>query len=117
MANSLEMPDSFAGFRIQGEKAIRKKVVANPVSAVEIKCGGARWRIEDSALAIEAHARPIICGTAGLPGVLRSGFVAKFARMWNGVKRPAQFAASDVEGTNVTGRRRESFRIAAAENH
>src|SRR5260370_26302575 len=117
MADSLEMPDSCAGFRIQGEQAIGEKIVANPISAVEIKRGGARGSVENSTRGIERHSSPIICGAAGLPGILRPGLIPKFAGMWNGVKRPSQLAGSNVIRANVAGRRGESLRIAAAEDH
>src|SRR5882762_10805074 len=109
------MPDSLTRLRVQGKQTVGEEIVADAIGAVEIKCGGARRRIENSALGIERHPGPIVRGAAGLPRILRPSVVAKFTGMRDGVKRPAQPTGSNVVGANVAGRRRESLGVAAAE--
>ncbi len=116
MMDTLKMPDSLARLRVQGNQAIGEEIVAQAIGAVEIKCGGACWNIDNPALRVERHPRPIVGGTAGLPRVLGPSVVAKFTGMRDGVKRPAQFAGANVVRANVAGRRGESLWIAATDN-
>src|SRR5437667_3479004 len=111
------MPDSFACLSIQSNQAICEEIVADAVAAVEIKCGGARWDIDNSALGIERHPGPIVRCATGLPGVFGPSAIPKLPGMRNGVKRPAQLARANVEGTDVARGSGESFGIAAADNH
>src|SRR5260370_16771401 len=81
-----------------------------------MKCGGARGGVENSALRIKRHSRPIVRGAAGLPCILWPSVRGKFARMRDGVKRTAQLSGSNVVGANVAGRRGKSLGIAAADD-
>src|SRR5260370_27686055 len=113
VVDALKMPDSFAGLRIQGEQAICEEIVADAIGAVEIKSGGARGSVEDSALGIERHPGPIVGGAAGFPGVLGPSVIAELAGVGNGVKRPAQLAGTNIVGANVAGRCGKSLGVAA----
>src|SRR5947207_3613092 len=111
------MPDTFSGAGVERDKAVRKKVIANPVGTIKIESGGAGGNEENPARGIERHPGPIVGGTAGFPGVFGPGVVAEFAGQWNGVEGPAQFASTNVEGANVARRRWKGFRIAPADNN
>ena len=108
------MPDSFARLSIQSNQAICEEIVADAVAAVEIKCGGARWDIDNSALGIERHTGPIVRCAAGLPGVSGPSAIPKLPGMRNGVKRPAQLAGSDVESANVARGRGKSLGVTSS---
>ena len=114
--NALKVPDFLACFRVQGDQAIGEEVVTNAVSAVKIKSGRACGHVKNSALGIESHARPVVCGPGSFPRPPRPGFVTEFAGVRNGVKRPAQFAGENVISANVAGRRGEGLRVAAADD-
>jgi len=79
----------FAGFGVQGEQGICEEIVTEAIGTVEIKSGGAGGSVENSALGIERHARPIVGGAAGFPRILRPSVVSEFAGAGNGVKGPA----------------------------
>src|SRR5260370_1884645 len=98
------MPDSLARPRSQGNETIREKTVADAIGAVEIKCGGACWNVDNAALGIERHPSPIVRGAAGLPRILRPRVIAKFARVRNGVKRPPHLSISNVIPPTSPGR-------------
>src|SRR5882724_9770709 len=53
VVNSLKMPETLAGARIDGDKAIGKQVVASAVRAIKIECGRARGDIDDAARGVE----------------------------------------------------------------
>src|SRR6267143_370731 len=109
------MPDSPARPCIQGNQTISEEIVADAIGAVEIKCGGACWDVDNSAPGIERHPGPIVRCAAGLPGILRPGVIAKFTGMRDGVEGPTQLTGSNVVGANVAGRRGKSLGVAAAE--
>src|SRR6266446_1639328 len=111
------MPDSLAGPRVQGEQTICEEIVADAIGAVEIKSSGARGSVENSALGIERHASPIVGGAASLPGIFWPRVVAEFTGTRNSVKRPAQFAGSNIVSANVAGRCGKSLGVASTENH
>src|SRR5260370_41557914 len=92
-------------------------MVADAIGAVEIKCGGACWNVDNSGPGIERHPSPTVRGAAGLPGILRPSVIAKFTGMRDSMKRPAQLAGSNVLGANVAGRRGERLGGAAPEYH
>ena len=53
VVNSLKMPETLAGARFNGDKAIGKQVVASTVRAIEIEGGRARRDIDDAARGVE----------------------------------------------------------------
>src|SRR5580704_6585352 len=116
MVDGLKMPDAFAGFGVQREQAIGEKIRANTVHAIKIHCGRAGRNIDNSTLQIDSHSGPIICGTAGFPGVPRPGVVAELARMGDSVKGPAKFSGADIECANVPWRRRKGLRVAPTDD-
>ena len=110
------MPDSLAGFGVQGKQAVGEEVVSKAVCAVEIECCRAGWGIDDAAFTVECHAGPVVGCATLLPGVFGPGVISEFAGMGNGVERPAQFAGANVISADVAGRGRQSFRIASTHN-
>src|SRR5204863_8660147 len=112
--DTLKMPESFACLSIQSNQAICEEIVADAVAAVEIKCGGARWDIDNSALGIERHTGPIVRCAAGLPGVSGPSAIPKLPGMSNGVKRPVQLAGTNVESVNVARGRGMSLGLASS---
>src|SRR6266568_1140808 len=110
------MPDSFAGFRVQRQKTIGEEIVSDAICPVEIEGRRARGNINNAALRIEGHPRPVVGRATVFPGVPGPGFVAKFAGVGNGVERPAKFAAAKVVRANVTRRRGQSFGVATSNN-
>src|SRR6185437_16126322 len=83
----LKMPDALAGFGVQRNKRVRKQIVAQAIRAIEIESSRTGWGENDSALDVEAHARPVVHAADILPGIFRPGIVAEFAGVRNGVKR------------------------------
>src|SRR5882724_118155 len=111
------MPEALARAGIEREQAVGEEIVAKSVRAIKIKGGGSSGNVDDAANRIEGHSGPVIGGAAGFPCVARPGVVTEFAGNRNSVKRPAKFAGADIEGTNVAGRSRKGFWIAAADNN
>src|SRR6266446_980196 len=117
VVDPLKMPDALARLRIQGNQAICEKIVTDAIGAIEIKCRRARGYIDNSALRIERHSGPIVRSAAGLPRIAGPGVIAKFTRVRDGVKRPAQLAGPNVVGANITRRGGKSLRVSSANDH
>ena len=112
----LEVPDALAGARVeQRERQLAKR--SSPTrSGVEVGRGRTGRHVNDAPLCIDCHPRPIVRRAAVCPGVRGPGVIAEFARVRNGVERPAQFAGPDVVGADIARWRGQRFRIAPAHN-
>src|SRR6185503_6832919 len=109
MPNELEMPHALAGVRLQGNKAIGKKVIADPVAAVEIISSRPSIGKYQASLNVYGHPGPTVCGADIHPGIGRPGFVPVLAWMRDSVEPPAELSGSYVVATNMPGRCREPF--------
>src|SRR5438128_1290320 len=116
VSDALKMPNPLARLRVQCNQAVREQIVSRSIGAIEIESCGTRGNVDDTALEIDGHPRPVVCCAAGFPGFLRPRLVAELPGVRDGVKRPAQFARAHVVGANVARRRRQGFRFAAAYN-
>ena len=112
----LEVPHAPARRRIEGQQRVRVEVVAEPIGAIEVGRRRAGRDVDQSTHGVHRHPRPVVRGPAVGPGVLRPGLVARFTRMRDGVKRPAERAGSHVIGADVAGRRGQALGRAAADD-
>src|ERR1017187_3084402 len=101
----LEMPEAFAGARIQRQQAIGEEIGPQAVRAVEIVLGAGGGRVENAAPRVQRHFAPNVGPADALPGILRPRLVPELPRMRNGVKRPDHLSTPHVEGANVPRRR------------
>src|ERR1700730_14313119 len=114
--HSLKMPYPLAGLCIQGNQAIGEQIIANSITAVEVRHRGTGRDINDSTPGIERHTGPVVGGAAGLPRVPGPGLIAKLPRTRNGMKRPAQLSGAHIERPDIARRRRVGFRIASTDD-
>src|SRR5690606_16156998 len=96
----LEMPDSFAGTRIQADDALTEQVVARSVPAIEIIGGRLCGQIDVAQLQVGAHHRPDAGVASDLPGTLLPGVIPELTLQRNGVEGPRHFPGADVIATN-----------------
>ena len=108
----LEMPDTSAGSCVESQQRVGEEILAHPGAAVEIRSRGSGRDVHDAAPDIDAHACPRIRTAGSLPGIRRPRVITQLAWAGNGVKRPADFAGTDVIGANIS--RRGSFLLADA---
>src|SRR3954463_4738478 len=107
MVDSLKVPETFACGGLESEEGVGVEIIAKTGGSVEIGYGRAGGNVDDAALEVDCHASPVVGGTGGLPGVRGPGLVTGLAGMRDGVEGPAKSAGADVEGADVTGRRRQ----------
>ena len=111
VADGLEVPDSLSGFGVEGEGAVAEEVLADTVSAVEVRCGRAESGEEDAVFGIEGVAGPGVGTGAIFPAFALPGVVSEFTGLGDGVESPDFFAGLDVEGANVAGSTGLSFAV------
>src|SRR3954468_19050111 len=110
MMHCLEVPDAFAGFRVQRQFTIAEQVIAQPVTTVKVKRGRTGRNVNDAGLLIYRHSGPVIGAAAFLPRVFRPGVITEFAGMRNGMKTPALLSGADIIGAYVSWKSRQSLR-------
>ena len=110
------MPDALTRRGPEGNQGIGEEVVAVAVGSVEVEGGRSRGDEDQSPLLIHTHTRPTVGGSRVFPRLLRPGFVTRFSRMGNRVKRPAKLAGPDIVGAHVSRRRRQALTHDAALN-
>src|SRR5579863_10083309 len=98
MMNRLEMPDAVSGVSIQSKEAVCEEVVADPVGTVEVRGRRPGRHIDNAALYVHRHPRPVVSRAAVRPRVFGPGVVSVFAGVRNRVEGPPNRA-----GTNVIG--------------
>ena len=91
--HSLKMPEALSGLCLQRDQAIGEQIVTDAVSSIKIERRRTGRNIDNPAIDIDGHARPVVGGAAGLPRVLRPRVVSELTGMRNRVERPAQLAA------------------------
>ncbi len=99
--HALEMPDTLSRTRVEREDRVRKKIVAEPIGAIEIEGRGARASEDHAELVIHGQSGPDVGATRNLPRIGRPGRVAELARMRNGMKAPAQLTGLQIVRANV----------------
>src|SRR2546427_13274544 len=77
----LEMPDSFPGFRVQSQHTIGEEIVSDSICPVEIEGRRAGGHIDNAALRIEGHPRPVVGRATVFPGVPGPGLDRKSTRL------------------------------------
>ena len=110
------MPDPLSRLGIQGNQRVSKQIIANAISAIEVKNSRSGGHIDNATIDIDRHAGPVVGGPGIFPRVLRPGVITKLARVGNGVERPAQGSGAYIKGSNVPGRRRVGFGVCPADN-
>ena len=100
MFNALEMPDATACAGVQRNHAIGEKIVADTISAIEIKRSRASGAEHHAEFRVDAQAGPRIRAAGDLVRLRRPGVVAELAGMRDGVKNPAPLL-SDVVTSNA----------------
>src|SRR3954465_3670932 len=84
MMHGLEVPDAFAGFRVQRQFTISEQIITDAVATVEVKRGRTRRNVNDAGLLIYRHPGPVSGTAAFLPRFFRPGVITEFAGMRNG---------------------------------
>ena len=86
--HGLEMPEPFAGARVERQQAVGEEIRAVPIRAVEIVGRRSGRDVDDAALLVDRHRAPVVRAAGVLVGVLRPGLVAELAGHRDGVKLP-----------------------------
>src|ERR1043166_1518672 len=102
--DGLEMPDEFAGRRVERKGRVGIEIIAAAIAAVEIGSGGAGPKEYHAPFFIQGEAAPSV----GAADVLISflvlvSLVTRLARMGNGMKRPADLPGVNVVRPDVAG--------------
>src|SRR5579863_7715708 len=116
MMDPLKVPKALSRPGIKRKQSVCEEIVAYPVCSVKIEDCRPGRHINDAALFVQRHPRPVVRGARSFPRVGRPGGVSEFARMRDGVKRPAKATGTNIESANVARRRRICLRIAATNN-
>ena len=103
MTDELLVPQALAGLGVEGDEAVGKEILADAVSAPEIKRRRARRAEDDAALFVEGEPGPDVRAADVGVGVRRPSLVADLAGQWDGVEAPDEFPAADVVGADVSG--------------
>ena len=101
----LEMPQAFAGARVQRQQAVGEQIRAVAIDAVEIVLRARRWARRRCRASRRPTSRSNVGAAHGLPCILRPGVVSELAGMRNGVKGPHQLSRAHIESADVAGRR------------
>ena len=101
VVHGLEMPKSFAGFGVQGDEAIGKKVVALAVAAIKIKSRRTSGSVYNASFGIHGHAHPVVGSANVFVVFFLPGVVTIFAGVGDGVKGPDFAASPNVICPNV----------------
>src|SRR4051812_6168796 len=101
MMHCLEVPDAFAGFRVQRQFTIAEQVIAQPVTTIKVKRGRTGRNVNDAGLLIYRHSGPVIGAAAFLPCVFRPGVITEFAGTRNGMKTPVLFSGANIIGADI----------------
>ena len=114
--HGLEMPQIFAGARIESEQAVGEQIVARAIAAIQFIFGGRDRKIRDAALLVDGDLTPHIHAAHVLVGVLWPRVVPEFALTRNRVEHPCQLARAHVKRAQIARRRQITFAGKASEN-
>src|SRR5258708_2987941 len=117
MMDPLKVPKALPRPGIERKQSVCEEIVAYPVCSVKVEDCRPGRHIDDAALFVQRHPRPVVRCARSFPRVGRPGGVAEFARMRDGVKSPAKTAGANIESANVARRRRIRLRIAATNDN
>src|SRR5262245_24629286 len=101
----LEMPQAFAGLRVESDQTVAEEIVSLAVAAVKIEARRSERNIGDAALFIDGHLAPVVDAAGGFIELLRPGVITELAGMRDRVKNPCKLAGPDVVGMNVARNR------------
>src|ERR1700683_1480183 len=104
------MPYALAGGGPERNERVREQIVTDTVRSVEIERRGPGGNEYQATLFVQAHAGPVVRRATGLPRILWPGVIAELAGMRDGMKAPANLAASHIKGTDVARRRGQVLR-------
>ena len=107
--DGLEVPQPFAGARIDRDQAVREQVLTETVGTVEVVGRRAGGHVDDAALVIYRNRAPVVGAADVLVGLLRPGFVTELSGRRNSVELPHSLAGDDVVRADVSGRGDEGF--------
>jgi len=102
VVHHLEMPDPFAGLRVEAQQAVGEQVVAGAFAAVPVVGGAARRHVDVAELLVDAHRRPRLAAAGVFPGVLVPRLDTILAGARHDVELPAQRAGLDVVAADIT---------------
>src|SRR6266446_10174238 len=97
----LEVPLQLSGIAIQGEEAIRIKIVAGAHISVPVRPRISGAPVNHVQIRIVRAGYPG-CRGSRLPAVAGPRFVAEFAFRWNGPEAPCLFTRSRIIGIHKT---------------
>src|SRR5688500_2932429 len=99
MMDKLKMAEAPARAGIEREQAVREEVLAFAASAPEIRRGGSRRHVYDSAGPIDRHSGPAVraADLRVLICFFRPCIITKLTWLRNRAKRPRKFPRADVE--------------------
>ncbi len=104
VVDRLKVPHPFAGGGFEGNDALRKQVVAEPVAAVEVAGPEFDREVDVSQFGVRAERGPHRRVAGILPGSVLPGLVPVFAGLRDGVEGPDQLARDGVVAANVSRR-------------
>ena len=98
----LEVPDSYAGLRLERHQALGTEVVARALSPILIIGRRTEGPIDVSQLLVAAHYRPDIHIAGMLPGVILPRFDAWFFALRHSMENPPLLAGPHIKASDVT---------------
>src|SRR2546423_9545461 len=102
MMNGLVVQNPFAGSCIERQQRVGKKVGANSIAAVEIRCRRTRRDVDHPPAHIDSHPGPRIGTTGSLPGIWWPRVVPELSGSRNRMKRPSDLPGMHVVRTNIS---------------
>ncbi len=101
MVDQLVVPDHLSRPDIEADQAVRVKVLAGTVAAIDVVGRGLDIQIDIAQLRVHGERPP----DTGVPRVIRRavvpGFVARLAFAGNGVEDPLLFACAHIERHHI----------------
>ena len=92
VVHHLEMPQTFAGARVEREQTVAEEVCAGAIGAIEVVLGTAGRDIDDAACFVDRELRPRVGAADCLPCICWPRVVTELAGPRHGVKRPHESA-------------------------
>ena len=102
--HELLMPHAPSGPRVEGDEAVREKILPETIATPEIKRGGTRRAKKQGTLLIEREAGPDVHAADVSVGIRRPRFVAGLAGLRDGVEAPDEFSGANIVGADMPGR-------------
>src|SRR4029453_11645924 len=100
----LEVPDSFAGLRLEHHQTLGKEVVTRALSPIIIIARCTEGQIDVAQLLVAAHDRPDIRIAGMLPGVVLPRFDVWLFALGHSMKNPPLLTGPHIKASDVTWR-------------